>query len=196
MITRLLLAGSLALALAGCVTVANTLPPDQLAGMRLAGVTVRYAPAARIWWGDGERAYAATRGVAAHDSDTVANTPEGQAYLRSAIAAKVRDAMTRHLAGELTGSRPVRLEVAVTGVQIASAMQRILVGGGHMMSADVTLVDARTGQVLVAYPAQTAAAGAGSGLLGTMVEHAALAEPIDRVVDNFASQYSRWLMRR
>ena len=196
MIARLAFVVLAALFASGCVTVSNTLPVEQVATFQLAAVNVTLPPPNGIWWGDGERAYAMSKGRPAHESEELGKTEEGQAYLRSAIAAKVRDAMTRHLAGELTGSRPVRVEVVVTGVQIASAMQRILVGGGHMMSADVTLVDARTGQVLVAYPAQTTAAGAGSGLLGTMVEHAALAEPIDRVVDNYASQYSRWLVRK
>jgi hypothetical protein len=59
----------------------------------------------------------------------------------------------------------------------------------------VNLVDAKTGDVLVAYPAQTATAAAGQGILGTMIDHVALAEPIDRIVENYASQYRNWLLR-
>ena len=182
--------------LSGCVTVANNLSPDQVANFRLAGVSVTYAPGARIWWGDGERAYASLKGLPAHESDTVANTPEGQAYVRSTVAAKVKAAMERHLAGQLNGARPVRVEVSVKDVEIASVIQRILVGGAHRMTADVNLVDAKTGQVLVAYPAQTATGMAGQGLLGTMVDQAAFAEPIDRIVENYASQYGNWLLRK
>ena len=182
--------------LSGCVTASNNLSPDQVANFRLAGVKVDFEPNARIWWGDGERAYAALKGLPAHDSDTVANTPEGRAYLRTTIAAKVKAAMERHLAGALNGARPVRIEVAIKDVQIASVVQRILIGGSHHMMGDVNVVDAKTGQVLVAYPAQTAVGAAGQGLLGTMIDQAAFAEPIDRVVENYASQYGNWLLRK
>lgn len=200
MISRRLLAFGLTILLgglvSGCVTVSNNLSPDQVANFRLAGVKVDFEPNARIWWGDGERAYASLKGLPAHDSETAANTPEGRAYLRTTIASKVKAAMERHLAGQLNGSRPVRVEVAIKDVQIASAIQRILVGGHHSMMGDVSLVDAKTGQVLVSYPAQTAMGAAGQGLLGTMIDHAAFAEPIDRVVENYASQYGNWLLRK
>ncbi|HEX2726293.1 MAG TPA: hypothetical protein VHN20_10775 [Beijerinckiaceae bacterium] len=104
--------------------------------------------------------------------------------------------MERHLVGELNGARPVRIEVAIKDVQIASVVQRILIGGSHHMMGDVNVVDAKTGQVLVAYPAQTAVGAAGQGLLGTMIDQAAFAEPIDRVVENYASQYGNWLLRK
>ena len=200
MISRRLLALGAAILLgalvSGCVTVSNNLPPEQVATFRLVGVKVDFAPDARIGWGDGERAYASLKGLPAHESDTVANTPEGRAYVRNAIATKVKAAMERHLAGQLNGTRPVRVEVGVKNVEIASAIQRILVGGHHHMTADVHVVDAKTGQVLVSYPAQKAMAGAGQGLLGTMIDHAAFAEPIDRIVENYASQYGNWLLRK
>jgi hypothetical protein len=49
----------LALALAGCVTTAeNSLSQNDIANMKLTGVTVSFAPEAGVQWEDGIRAYA------------------------------------------------------------------------------------------------------------------------------------------
>ena len=196
MLRRVIFVAFVALALAGCQTATNTLSVDDVATLKFAGVDVRFAPEALIWWGDGERAYAASKGQPATESENLAKTPEGQAYLRDAIAAKVKSAMERQLAGGLSGTRPVRVTVTVKGVQIASAIQRILIGGNHTMTADVTLVDAKTGAALLPYAAQSSMAMAGQGLVGTLADAALMAAPLDRVVDNYAEQYSGWLLRR
>jgi hypothetical protein len=192
---RVLPALVLALALAGCVTATNTMRPDDLANLRLESVAVGYAPNARLAWGDGERAYAATKGLPAHESDKVANTPELAAYMRNAIGGKIKTAMERDLGPKLKGSRPVRVRVEVKSVNIPSAVQRILIGGGNTMVADVTLHDARTGAVLLNYSEQSAASMAGQGVLGVVVDAALLPDPVDRVADSYARQYSAWLLQ-
>lgn len=196
MLRRIIVLGLVALALAGCVTATNTLSVDDVATMKFAGVDVRFSPAVRIWWGDGERAYAASKGQPATESDNLAKTPEGQAYLRNTIATKVKAAMEHHLAGGMTGARPVRVVVTVTSVQIASAIQRILIGGHHHMTGDVTLTDAKTGATLLSYAAQGTMSLAGQGIGGTLIDAALMGEPIDRVVNNYAETYSGWLLRR
>jgi hypothetical protein len=194
-LTRFLSAILLTFALAGCATVTNTIPADQVATFRLDAVTVGFADGARIWWGDGERAFAATKGIPAEQSETVANTPEAQAFLRKAISDKLKAAIERQLRGKLTGTRPVRVLVNVKDLQISSAIQRIIVGGAHHLRADVQLVDARTGALLLAFPDQVAISAAGQGIGGALLDHALLPDPLDRVVDNFSSQYSVWLLR-
>lgn len=196
MLRRAMIFGAIAVALAGCQTATNTLSVDDVATMKFAGVDVRFAPNAVIWWGDGERAYAASKGQPATESDNLAKTPEGQAYLRNTIGTKVKAAMERHLAPGLTGARPVRVTVTVKSVQIASAIQRILIGGHHNMIADVTLSDARTGAMLLPYEAQSTQSLAGQGIGGTLVDAALMDAPIDRVVNNYAESYSGWLIRR
>jgi hypothetical protein len=196
MFSRIAFMAGLFATLAGCVTASNTLSLDEVANLRLAAVSVRFAPEATIWWGDGERAYAASKGQPATESDALAKTAEGQAYLHSTIAGKVKAAMERKLTGTLVGARPVRAEVTVKGLQIASAIQRIVIGGHHSMVADVTLVEARTGAVVLPYAAQSSMAMAGQGLAGALVDAAVMAEPLDRVVNNYADQYGDWLLRR
>jgi hypothetical protein len=187
---------ALGLLLCGCVTASNTLAPDQVATLRLQGVAVTFRPDARIWWGDGERAFAASKGRSILEAEELAKTEEGQAYLRNTIAAKLTQAFEDNLTGELQGLRPVRLEIAVKDIEIASAAQRILIGGHHRLTADVTLVDARTGAVVLAFSEQNAIAQAGQGIGGVLLDNAFLGDPIDRVIQNYATQYRNWLLRK
>jgi len=188
--------GFAALALAGCVTAKNTLSTDDVATLRFSGVDVSFAPDARIVWGDGERAFAASKRQPATESDDLAKTPEGQAYLRNAVASKVKAAVEQNLSGSLAGSRSVRINVTVKTLVIPSAIQRIIIGGHHSMTADVTLVDAKTGAALLPYEGQTTLAMAGQGIAGTILDAALLSDPVDRVVASYATQYRDWLLRR
>jgi hypothetical protein len=197
MYIRLAALVALTFAVAGCVTASNTLSLEQVTSLRVTSVNVGFARDARIMWGDGERAYAATKGLPAHESDKVANTPEAQAYMRSAISGKVKAAMERHLgtlSARLNGTKAVRAEVAIVEVSVASAAQRILVGGAHTMTADVTLVDAKTGAVVVAYAGQKITSAAGQGIGGALLDQALLPEPVDRLAEAYAFQYADWLM--
>jgi hypothetical protein len=196
MLSRFIALAALGLLLCGCVTASNTLAPDQVATMRLQSVSVAFLPNARIWWGDGERAFAALKGVSALEAEELAKTEEGQAYLRDAIKAKLTQAFESSLKGELQGARMVRLEIAVKDVEIASAAQRILIGGHHRLTADVNLVDARTGAVVLAFSEQNAMAMAGQGIGGVLLDNAFMGEPIDRVIQNYATQYRNWLLRK
>jgi hypothetical protein len=185
-----------AVTLSGCVTASNTLSMDDVGTLRFSGVDVSFAPDVHIWWGDGERAFAASKGQPATESDNLAKTPEGQAYLRNAIATRMKTAMERNLTSGLVGSRPVRVKVTVKGVMVASAIQRVIIGGHHTMNADVTVVDAKSGATLLPYAAQSSQAFAGQGIGGVLVDAALMGDPIDRVINGYADQYSSWLLRR
>lgn len=126
-----------ALALAGCVTPAeNSLSQNDIAGMKLTGVTVNYAPDARVQWEDGIRAYATAKAITDDQIATATDTPEGKAYVRNMLAPRIKTEVEKVMVGQLNGSRPVRLEVVVKTSAISSAVQRILIGGGHGMIAD------------------------------------------------------------
>lgn len=196
MLCRSLYIAVLAAFLSGCVTVSNTLPPEQVSTLLLQSVSVDFAPDARIWWGDGERAFAASKGMSVLQAEQAGATEEGRAYVRAAIAAKLRAAFEKSLSGELVGKRSVRLAIAVRNVDIASAVQRIVLGGHHRLTADVSLVDARSGQVILAFSGQDATAMAGQGIGGVLVDNVFLGDPIDRVIQNYAAQYRNWLLRK
>jgi hypothetical protein len=188
-----------ALALTGCVTTTeNSLSKNDITAMKLTGVTVSYAPDASIQWDDGIRAYAASKGIV-DDVASATNTPEGKAYVQNMLASRVKSGVERQMAGHLNGTRPVRLDIVVQSFTISSAVQRIVVGGGHGMVGDANLVDVRTGAVIIAYPRLTAFLFAGQGILGTAVE-AAMTDggqtTLGRIVDEYGRSYREWLLRR
>lgn len=189
-----------ALALTGCVTTENSLSKNDIAAMKLTGVTVSYAPDANVQWEDGIRAYATAKIIPDDEIATRTNTPEGKAYVQNLLAPKIKSGVERVMAGQLNGTRPVRLDIVVKTFTIASAVQRILVGGGYGMAADATLVDARTGAVIIAHPELRGILLAGQGVLGTAVQAA-----IDnshkqgvpeRIIESYAQNYRNWLLAR
>ncbi len=168
---------------------------DQVASIRLTEVRVSYTPDVNIWWGDGERAFATSKGIPLLEAEAAAKTEEGKAYLHGIVTSKVKGAMERELAGKLTGSRPVRVDVVVRDVTITSPLHRIVIGGGHSMKADINVVDATNGAILLTYPAQTATSLAGNGIGGTLVDGMFGNDPIDRVTNDYAMQFRYWLVR-
>ncbi len=189
-----------AFALAGCVTAENSLTQNDIAGMKLTGVAVSFAPDATIQWEDGIRAYATSNAIPDDEIATATNTPEGKAYVRNMLAPRIKAGVERALAGQLNGARPVRLDVTVKNFAIASAVQRILIGGGRGMVADANLVDARTGAVIVANPDLRAFLLVGNGIVGTAVQAAidnsSVQSPADKLADRYGESYRDWLLRR
>jgi hypothetical protein len=189
------------LALAGCVTTAeNSLSQNDIASMKLTGVTVSFAPDAGIQWEDGIRAYATSKAITDDQIATATNTPEGKAYVRTMLAPVIKTGVTKSLTGQLIGSRPVRLDVVVKSFAIASAVQRILIGGGRGMVADANLVDARTGAIIVAYPELMAATYAGQGIAGTLVQaaidNASEQSVAEKLAFRYGEIYRSWLLRQ
>ena len=189
------------LALTGCVTTAeNSLSQNDIAGMKLTGVTVGFVPDAQVQWEDGIRAYATSKAIPDDEIATATNTPEGKAYVLTMLAPVIRTGVTKSLNGKLNGTRPVRLDVVVKTFALSSAVQRILIGGGRGMIADARLVDARTGAVIIANPDLTAVLYAGQGIVGTAVQaaidSASDKNVVQKLVDRYGESHRDWLLRR
>jgi hypothetical protein len=186
-----------ALALTGCVTTENRLSKDDAGSMKLTGIHVSIAPDAYVEWEDGVRAYAKAQAIPDGQIGTALNSPEGKAYLNGMLASQIKSRTERVMAGALTGSRPVRLDIIVRNFTVSSPLKRVLVGGGHVLKADANLVDARTGAVIVAHPNLGGAALTGNGLVGTpvsMVIESNLKESVaERIMDAYAENY-RYLL--
>ena len=187
------------LVLAGCVTAENSLSQNDIAAMKLTGVTVSYAPDAMVQWEDGIRAYATSKAITDDQIATATDTPEGKAYVRNMLAPKIKAAVEQKMAGQLNGSRPVRLEVVVKSFAIAGAVQRILIGGGRGMVADANLVDARTGALIIAHRDLNVVQVVGNGIVGTAVQaaidSASERTPAEKLADQYGQQYRDWLLR-
>jgi hypothetical protein len=91
------------LALAGCVTTAeNALSRNDIAGMKLTGVTVSFTPDAHIHWEEGIRAYATANAITDDQIATATNTPEGKAYVRNMLAPRIKSGVEKIMAGSST----------------------------------------------------------------------------------------------
>jgi len=188
-----------ALALVGCVTAENSLSQNDIAGMKLTGVTVSFAPNAFVQFEDGIRAYATSKAIPDDQIATAANTPEGKAYVNNMLGPRIKAEIERVMAGQLIGARPVRLDVVVKSFEMPSAVQRILIGGNRAMTADANLVDARTGTVILAYPDLRTMTYTGQGVLGAAVQagfDAGDKGVAEKLVANYAESYRNWLLRQ
>jgi hypothetical protein len=192
------LAGTLALA--GCVTTENSLTQNDIANMKLTDVSVSFAPDAYVQWDDGIRAYATAKAIPDDQIAAATNTPEAKAYAQNLLASRIKSGVEKAMAGQLNGSRPVRLNVVVRTFTITSAIQRAVLGGGHGMTADANLVDARTGAAIMNHPKLSVVLVAGQGVLGAAVQAAidsASAESTtDKVVSRYGDSYREWLLRK
>ena len=180
---------------AACTTLPNTLAPDQVATFRLASVEISAPDATAVSWSEGETAFAATRGLGAHNASDLAQTPEARLYLRTRVATRLKEAFERALTAKLAGTRPVRVKVDVKVLAIPSAGQRILVGGNPSMLATVTLTDAASGAVLIVYRDQVSSVPGGAGLIQTLVTDILFSPALDRLSERYADDYARWLTR-
>jgi hypothetical protein len=207
----------LAFLVAGCASeIPSPLGADAIKTMRLTDVAVTVAPDAIIWWGNAEHEYVAAHNASAqkpskqpvvetgslHDpvgadtaeSNALAATPEGKAFVRAKAASRVKDALDTGLKPALqSGTRPVKLEVTVHAFSVPSAIQRVLVGGQPVLNASAVLKDATTGEVLVSRPNTMAMAMSGNGWAGVLVDQA-LSDLDVRLAESYAEQYRKWLL--
>lgn len=168
--------------------------PPAVHEYRLAGIEVEVADGAGIWWGDGERAYAIQKGAGILDAERLGRTVEGAQYVREQLRTKIAARLERTLPRVFPGARPVKVRLIVKRIHVSAALQRMFVGGGHVMMADVEIIDVKTGRLLSVYPELQVEASAGNGVIGATVESVFVKPAIDRVIENFVSCYANWLM--
>lgn len=206
----------LACSMAGCAMAPpSPLSADQIKSMRLTEIAVETAPGAEIVWGNAEHEFVTAHNAANpkrltsapietasinHNAPTdtseynaIVASPEGQAFIRNKAANRVKEALETNLKPALqSGTRPVRLEIAIQTLFVPSAVQRVVVGGVPGMSAIAVLKDAKTGEKLVQKELATFAP-AGNGLLGVLVDQA-FSDLDVRVANSYADTYRNWLL--
>ena len=189
--------------LAGCIASDNPLPLSTVTSFKLADVAVTFPPEARLNYPRAEDEFAASKGVAANDISRVealAESPEGVAFVRASATASMRDAFTREVGATLHGTHPIRVEVAVTQIDVPGIARSILLDGTARLQARVSLVDAASGQVLFTLPDQGEAVGRGGGIIGTAVQTAmesssTVSEPYQALCAKLARDYAEWLFK-
>ncbi len=86
---------------------------------------------------------------------------------------------------------------------IASAVQRIVIGGNHIMVASATLVDAKTGKTIITNPKLSGVIGAAQGWAGVaveaVVEHSkdpdSAGRYANRVIGAYSNNFRSWLFK-
>jgi hypothetical protein len=145
----------------------------------------------------GDSAYAAAKGIPENQMLSVARTPEYRDYVRNLVGAEIKGGVEQAMAGRLNGSRPVRLEIVVEHFKVPSVMSSVLIGGDPVMTASATLVDARTGAVILANPEMHAFLVTAHGIIGTAVQAAVdsarKTNQEDMLIDRFSQDYRHWL---
>jgi hypothetical protein len=173
---------------------------NDIAGMKLTGVTVSYAPDAMVQWEDGIRAYATSKAITDDQIATATDTPEGKAYVRNMLHRGSNPVSNRKWPASSTV--PVRCGSRLSSriSRLRGAVQRILIGGGRGMVADANLVDARTGALIIAYRDLTVSIPVPGGLAGVAIQaaidNASERSPADKVADLYGENYRAWLLRR
>lgn len=191
---------------------------DAVARLKLQSISVVAAPDAQWNWGNAEQEFVEQQksvpdpgrktkimetGALSTQGSTgdgeyaaMVASAEGKAYVAGKATARLKSALDQTLLPELqSGTQPVVLEIKVHQFSVPSAVQRVIIGGAPVVVASAELKDAATGAVLASRPRYTAAAFAGNGWGGVLVDQAL--DDLDvRVTRNFAESYRDWLLDR
>ena len=130
--------------LAGCIASENPLSLSTVTSFQLADVAVTFPPNARLNYPRAEDEFAAGKGVASSDVSRVAalaESPEGVAFVRASATASMRAAFKQEVGAILHGTHPVRVEVAVTEIDVPGIARSILLSGNATLEARISLVD-------------------------------------------------------
>ncbi|MBV9984073.1 hypothetical protein [Bradyrhizobium sp.] len=188
-----------ALALGGCVTAENSLSQEDIASMKLTGVTVSFEPNARVQWDDGFRAYTAGRAIPNDEMAAAWARPEARTYVRTLLASEIKAGLEEAMAGQLNGARPVRLDIVVKEFNMSTVIESVMIGSNNHMIATANLVDARTGATILSNPDLQGFLPSKGGIIGTAVglamDHVFTKSPAERLIEQYGRAYRTWLIR-
>lgn len=202
----------------GCATAELSLSVAEMTQIRIAGTDVTYEPDVRFQWETAEEEFLATRplpkkkapagavlvsegnealtaaAAAAAARSEAARTPEGQAFLKAKLEAKLRAAYARDLQPHFPGQRPVRIVDHLHGFIVPSTAQRVVLGGTPMLLAVTYLKEDGSGRQLGKLDAVTGAAS-GQGWLA-LADAAMMPAVEDRLIANHVEKVKGWLTAR
>lgn len=214
---RVALSILLAGALAACATgPKNPLTAEQIDEIDIQVVNVTVSPEAQIAWGDGEQAYAATKGCEKPetntagsgdqynvssvgkkpegcDYDALVSSPEALEFMRQRVIDMMETALSEKVQPAFQGTKAASLDVTVLEVRIISGGQAVLVGGNHVLRATLDVVDKQTGTPIVSNPEMFSMAGYGPGGLLSLVVEATSSDPVLRLSKGYAEGAHNWL---
>ena len=204
MLSRILFAVALALALGGCASIApHDLAAETVASFHVKEVAVVFPPGARLNYTPAENDLAEMKGLSAGaaELDALVASPEGQAYIRQRATQKTQAAFQRKVTPLLQGPVPARVEVAVLNIDVPGLARTVLLGGPAFLKARISLTKLSTGAVVATMPDKTVGASRAGGPIGGLtqaaMESSGLArEPYDRLAETLAGDYANWLLKK
>ncbi len=214
---RALLLWAIALVAGACATIHNPLSQQDIAALRIVDVVITFKPDANVAWNAADQDFVAESNARnpkmrfkvkapdhaietggpdheAIERHKLIASPEGREYVRKKTAGLIDKHLKRDIVPQLRGSRDARIEVTVFAFVVPDAVQRATLGGTPMLLALTTLKDARTGEELAKLD-QAAAAYAGTGIVGALVDQAIAGPLEERVVDAYVTNVRRWLLK-
>jgi hypothetical protein len=108
------------------------------------------------------------------DSSALGATTDGQQVPISTVVRILEEEATR-LVGQGSGATPTVVAINLESVNLISVAQSIFIGGESVMKGTVSLLNARTGEVIV--PPQEIDSGGGGWVLGGIVGAATRDDP-------------------
>jgi hypothetical protein len=178
---RIVVVLALCLLVAACASgPQNTLTQDRRDSLRIDTVEVGFPPDAKISWFDAQ-------------GDAPEDPAARLAYLEQRAIGPIKAALDAEIKPAFRGTEPAKLRVRIRYLRIPATAVRIIVGASpYSIRADLELVDAKSGQIILAASNLDAFSTSFGGVAG-IVESAVADEPIIRVSKTFARVLSTWL---
>jgi len=157
----------------------NTLTQDRRDSLRVDKIEVSFAPDAQLLW---------------FDAQGVPEEPAAKrAYLEQKAGAPIKAALDAEIKPAFRGTDPATLRVRIRLIHIQAMAARVIFGAApYSIRADLELVDAKSGQIMLA-ASNFDGLSAGVGGVAGILEAAVADEPIVRVSKAFAHVLSAWL---
>lgn len=190
-----------ALALAGCATVPPpALAISDLARYRIADVAVENVEVIDSWPAEEEIFLKKGAGGDPGAADRLRNEsashfPALKAQMQAAMTDRFRAEFGALLGQTLSGPRPVKAVVRLKTFDIPSTLKRVLIDQNTKMQADIDLVDATTGAVVLHYPGPYKSSRLWGGVLTPLADALRPSDTSAVMMTDYAQDYRKWMLQ-
>ena len=196
---RVVLALGFALLVSACATTPpHNVSVQNIRALKLESVVVEGGANVRSWPAQEDAAINKqlldAAGAERLKSEPATAFPQLAPHFTAALQAKFEPQIRNQLGFTLSGARPVKVVVRVTQFDVPSMARRILVDSTSKLAAQIALVDAKTGEVIVAYPGPLHTQKVIGGLAAPIFQSIAAVDDADVIVRSYVTRYHEWLV--
>jgi hypothetical protein len=196
-----LIAFGFILFMSACATVPqHSIQLDQVQSFKLVGVSFKGAENIASWPSEEEN-FRKQPNIDAQVIDrlragSAQNVPEIHAFFAKRLVERFESNFNNTVGSALNGTRPVKAIVAIKKLIIPSTAMRVLVSNTSVMSADITLIDAKTSAEILKYDGVESLQPhlGGVGALVLSVTDLGLSQENSLMADYFLT-YKKWLTK-